>query len=70
LARRISSIRSEFVNVIASVMNASIVYKQLLQAGRTGAIRTCRYAQSTEGPDDARYGVPMTWPRAKGPCRW
>jgi hypothetical protein len=35
LARRVSSIRSEFVNVIASLMDAIVVYKWLLQSTST-----------------------------------
>src|SRR5205807_864962 len=37
LARRVSSIRSAFVRVMASVMDAIIVYKWLLQSTRNAA---------------------------------
>src|SRR5260370_20528125 len=65
LARRVSSISSEFVKVIASLMDAIIVYKWLLQSTRrcsdTRAEPGCPVEQNT--PGDCSHA----W-RAAGDC--
>src|SRR6267142_7290116 len=45
LARRVSSISSEFDNVMASLMDAIIVYKWLLQSTRAASTTVLRDAQ-------------------------